>query len=164
MCVCVCHFPSLPLFTKSTYCLAKGATVNTFPPIPSHPLLSLPSPFLPPLSSQVDNSSLTGESEPQPRSPDSTHDNPLETRNLAFYSTSAVEGTCTGVVVNTGDRTVMGRIAKLTSSIREIGGQSKGCVRGAEQGVVRGVEQGVVRGAEQGVCQGDSCYRCLVGG
>ena len=40
---------------------------------------------------KVDNSSLTGESEPQPRSPDSTHDNPLETRNLAFYSTSAVE-------------------------------------------------------------------------
>ena len=50
-----------------------------------------------------------------------------------------MEGTCTGVVVNTGDRTVMGRIAKLTSSIREIGGQSKGCVRGAEQGAVRGI-------------------------
>ena len=33
----------------------------------------------------------------------------------------------------------MGRIAKLTSSIREIGGQSKGCVRGAEQGAVRGI-------------------------
>ncbi|KAF3839279.1 hypothetical protein F7725_017996, partial [Dissostichus mawsoni] len=30
---------------------------------------------------KVDNSSLTGESEPQSRSPDNTHDNPLETRN-----------------------------------------------------------------------------------
>lgn len=42
---------------------------------------------------QVDNSSLTGESEPQTRSPDCTHDNPLETRNIAFFSTNCVEGT-----------------------------------------------------------------------
>lgn len=41
---------------------------------------------------KVDNSSLTGESEPQSRSPDFTHENPLETRNLAFFSTNAVEG------------------------------------------------------------------------
>lgn len=41
---------------------------------------------------KVDNSSLTGESEPQSRSPDFTNDNPLETRNLAFFSTNAVEG------------------------------------------------------------------------
>lgn len=43
-------------------------------------------------SVQVDNSSLTGESEPQTRSPDCTHDNPLETRNIAFFSTNCVEG------------------------------------------------------------------------
>lgn len=43
-------------------------------------------------SIQVDNSSLTGESEPQTRSPDCTHDNPLETRNIAFFSTNCVEG------------------------------------------------------------------------
>ena len=41
---------------------------------------------------QVDNSSLTGESEPQSRSPDFTSENPLETKNLAFFSTNAVEG------------------------------------------------------------------------
>ncbi len=49
------------------------------------------------LSSQsfkVDNSSLTGESEPLARSPDCTHDSPLETKNLAFFSTFAVEGNC----------------------------------------------------------------------
>lgn len=43
---------------------------------------------------QVDNSSLTGESEPQTRSPDFTNENPLETRNIAFFSTNCVEGMC----------------------------------------------------------------------
>ncbi|XP_062965561.1 sodium/potassium-transporting ATPase subunit alpha-3 [Cynocephalus volans] len=69
---------------------------------------------------KVDNSSLTGESEPQTRSPDCTHDNPLETRNITFFSTNCVEGTARGVVVATGDRTVMGRIATLASGL-EVG-------------------------------------------
>lgn len=42
---------------------------------------------------KVDNSSLTGESEPQSRGVDFTHENPLETKNLGFFSTNAVEGT-----------------------------------------------------------------------
>merc|ERR1712110_587475 len=46
-----------------------------------------------------------------------THDNPLETKNLAFFSTNAVEGTCVGIVVNIGDNTVMGRIAGLASGL-----------------------------------------------
>ncbi|KAA8579727.1 hypothetical protein FQN60_006820 [Etheostoma spectabile] len=66
---------------------------------------------------KVDNSSLTGESEPQTRTPDFSNDNPLETRNIAFFSTNCVEGTARGVVINTGDRTVMGRIASLVSSL-----------------------------------------------
>ncbi|KAM6910207.1 sodium/potassium-transporting ATPase subunit alpha-3b [Xenentodon cancila] len=66
---------------------------------------------------KVDNSSLTGESEPQSRSPDCTHDNPLETRNVAFFSTNCVEGTARGIVIYTGDRTVMGRIATLASGL-----------------------------------------------
>ncbi|XP_048588612.1 sodium/potassium-transporting ATPase subunit alpha-2 [Nematostella vectensis] len=66
---------------------------------------------------KVDNSSLTGESEPQARGPEFTHENPLETKNLAFFSTNAVEGTCTGIVVQTGDNTVMGRIAGLASGL-----------------------------------------------
>ena len=41
---------------------------------------------------KVDNSSLTGESEPQTRNSEFTNDNPLETKNLAFFSTNAVEG------------------------------------------------------------------------
>ncbi|NWS19701.1 AT12A ATPase, partial [Pachyramphus minor] len=66
---------------------------------------------------KVDNSSLTGESEPQSRSCDFTHENPLETRNIAFYSTTCVEGTATGIVINTGDRTIIGRIASLASGV-----------------------------------------------
>uniref|UniRef100_A0AAQ4Q9A5 Sodium/potassium-transporting ATPase subunit alpha n=1 Tax=Gasterosteus aculeatus aculeatus TaxID=481459 RepID=A0AAQ4Q9A5_GASAC len=66
---------------------------------------------------KVDNSSLTGESEPQTRTPDFSNDNPLETRNIAFFSTNCVEGTARGVVINTGDHTVMGRIATLASSL-----------------------------------------------
>ncbi|KAG8143343.1 hypothetical protein E2320_000580, partial [Naja naja] len=41
---------------------------------------------------QVDNSSLTGESEPQSRTPECTHESPLETRNIAFFSTMCLEG------------------------------------------------------------------------
>ena len=66
---------------------------------------------------KVDNSSLTGESEPQSRSPEFTHENPLETKNLAFFSTNAVEGTARGMVINIGDWTVMGRIAGLASGL-----------------------------------------------
>uniref|UniRef100_A0A2C9MA16 Na(+)/K(+)-exchanging ATPase n=1 Tax=Biomphalaria glabrata TaxID=6526 RepID=A0A2C9MA16_BIOGL len=69
---------------------------------------------------QVDNSSLTGESEPQSRSIECTHDNPLETKNIAFFSTNAVEGTAVGVVIRVGDNSVMGRIANLASGL-EVG-------------------------------------------
>uniref|UniRef100_A0A3Q3JNG9 Sodium/potassium-transporting ATPase subunit alpha n=1 Tax=Monopterus albus TaxID=43700 RepID=A0A3Q3JNG9_MONAL len=69
---------------------------------------------------KVDNSSLTGESEPQTRAPDFSNENPLETRNIAFFSTNCVEGTARGIVISTGDRTVMGRIATLASGL-EVG-------------------------------------------
>lgn len=64
---------------------------------------------------KVDNSSLTGESEPQSRKPECTHDNPKETKNLAFFSTNVVEGTGKGMVVVIGDETAMGQIAGLAS-------------------------------------------------
>ena len=51
------------------------------------------------------------------RTPEFTHENPLETKNLAFFSTNAVEGTARGMVVNIGDSTVMGRIAGLASGL-----------------------------------------------
>ncbi|XP_048418221.2 potassium-transporting ATPase alpha chain 2-like isoform X3 [Stegostoma tigrinum] len=40
---------------------------------------------------KVDNSSLTGESEAQSRSTEFTHENILETKNIAFYSTTCLE-------------------------------------------------------------------------
>ena len=64
----------------------------------------------------VDNSALTGESEPQKRKSVHTHDDPLETQNLCFFGTQVPEGSAKCVVVNTGDNTVMGRIAKLAMS------------------------------------------------
>ena len=66
---------------------------------------------------KVDNSSLTGESEPQSRSAECTNENPKETKNLAFFSTNAVEGTATGIVIAIGDDTMMGRIAGLASGL-----------------------------------------------
>jgi magnesium-transporting ATPase (P-type) len=57
---------------------------------------------------KVDNSSMTGESEPQSRQPLMTAENPLETRNLAFYSTNCVEGTGRGIIIRTGEDTVLG--------------------------------------------------------
>ncbi|ELR50437.1 Sodium/potassium-transporting ATPase subunit alpha-4 [Bos mutus] len=66
---------------------------------------------------KVDNSSLTGESEPQSRSTEFTNENPLETQNICFFSTNCVEGSAQGIVIATGDSTVMGRIASLTSGL-----------------------------------------------
>ncbi|KAK1151818.1 potassium-transporting ATPase alpha chain 1 [Acipenser oxyrinchus oxyrinchus] len=68
-------------------------------------------------SFKVDNSSLTGESEPQSRTPEFTHENPLETKNIAFFSTTCLEGVATGIIINTGDRTIIGRIASLASGV-----------------------------------------------
>ncbi|RWS04851.1 sodium/potassium-transporting ATPase subunit alpha-like protein, partial [Dinothrombium tinctorium] len=69
---------------------------------------------------KVDNSSLTGESDPLLRTPETTSDNPLETKNLAFFSTNCVEGSAQGIVVKTGDRTAMRRIANLTSNLETV--------------------------------------------
>ncbi|EGD78059.1 hydrogen/potassium-exchanging ATPase 4A [Salpingoeca rosetta] len=66
---------------------------------------------------KVDNSSLTGEAEPQKRSKECTDANPLETQNIAFYSTNAVEGSGVGIVIRCGDNTVLGRIAGLASGV-----------------------------------------------
>lgn len=66
---------------------------------------------------KVDNSSLTGESDPQSRSDKFTSKNPLETKNLCLFSTSVLEGSGEGIVILTGDRTVVGRIAALTTQV-----------------------------------------------
>jgi sodium/potassium-transporting ATPase subunit alpha len=66
---------------------------------------------------RVDNSSLTGESEPLLRSVECTHpNNPLETKNLCFFGTLCKEGNCKGIVIAIGDTTVIGQIANLASN------------------------------------------------
>jgi hypothetical protein len=55
---------------------------------------------------KVDNSSLTGECIPVSRTAECTSDNALESKNVAFFSTFAVEGTGKGLVIYTGNRTV----------------------------------------------------------
>ncbi|KAF2157518.1 putative H /K ATPase alpha subunit [Myriangium duriaei CBS 260.36] len=65
---------------------------------------------------RFDRSILTGETVPLLGSVKSTDDNYLETACIGLAGTHCVSGTALGVVVSTGDRTVFGRIAKLTNA------------------------------------------------
>ena len=65
---------------------------------------------------KVNNASLTGESEDLLRKVEKTAENPLETANLGFFGTACTFGSGVGVVINTGDRTVIGQIANLAQS------------------------------------------------
>lgn len=60
---------------------------------------------------RFDKSVLTGESEEVEGAVDATDPNFLESRNIALMGTMVVNGSGTGVVVLTGHRSVMGRIA-----------------------------------------------------
>lgn len=62
----------------------------------------------------VDNSSLTGEAEPQKRSPGGTDEVAERSRNVVFFGTACLAGEGEGVVVKTGDNTAIGRIADAT--------------------------------------------------
>merc|ERR1711879_280841 len=65
---------------------------------------------------EVDNASLTGESEAQKRKWTTVNDedaNPMEAENLLFFGTSLLKGKGQGMVFNTGDNTLMGQIAAL---------------------------------------------------
>lgn len=63
---------------------------------------------------KVNNSALTGESDTLERGPNNVQHDPKEATNMIFFGTDASEGTCTGVVVRTGDDTFIGKIAQLT--------------------------------------------------
>ena len=68
---------------------------------------------------KVDNSALTGESLPQERSPDNDKENFLEAANIMFNGTLVVSGEAYGVVIRTGDGTVLGQIAGLTTGVEK---------------------------------------------
>ncbi|MCL1800923.1 MAG: magnesium-translocating P-type ATPase [Promicromonosporaceae bacterium] len=62
----------------------------------------------------VNQSSLTGESEPQERTGDAVPGGapPIERHNLAFMGSNVISGTATAVVLAVGDETMFGDIAK----------------------------------------------------
>ncbi|GMK56262.1 hypothetical protein CspeluHIS016_0301020 [Cutaneotrichosporon spelunceum] len=64
---------------------------------------------------KFDRSVLTGESEPISTTTEMTDENILESKNIGLQGTLCVGGSGSGVVFQTGDATVFGRIAKLSS-------------------------------------------------
>ena len=62
---------------------------------------------------KVNNASLTGESEDLLRIPEEKERNIFESPNVGFFGTSCTNGYGYGIVIRTGDRTVIGQIANL---------------------------------------------------
>jgi sodium/potassium-transporting ATPase subunit alpha len=65
---------------------------------------------------RFDRSILTGESEAIAGSVETTDPNFLETHNIAMMGTHCVNGSAIGVVIATGDDTMMGKIARLSAT------------------------------------------------
>lgn len=64
---------------------------------------------------KLDNSSITGESEAQEKNTAVNGNRPvLEATNLAFSGTSVCNGEGYGIVIRTGEKSVLGQIARLT--------------------------------------------------
>jgi sodium/potassium-transporting ATPase subunit alpha len=68
---------------------------------------------------RFDRAILTGESDEIDGATEATEANFLETRNIALMGTLVTNGNATGVVVMTGARSVMGRIAKMTAGVKQ---------------------------------------------
>jgi len=68
---------------------------------------------------KVNNSILTGESRPSKRNSDVSDEDLIESENVVFSGTTVVSGSGMGVVYATGSSTEFGRIADLTSEIKE---------------------------------------------
>jgi sodium/potassium-transporting ATPase subunit alpha len=65
---------------------------------------------------KFDRSILTGESQPISGAVDFTDKNYLETRNIGMQGTHCISGSAVGITVSTGDKTVFGKIARLTNT------------------------------------------------
>ncbi|KAJ1950493.1 hypothetical protein EC988_004367, partial [Linderina pennispora] len=65
------------------------------------------------MDAMFDRSALSGAPDPTIGTVNYTNTNYLETRNMVMQGANVTQGNCTGVVVATGDRTVIGRIAKM---------------------------------------------------
>jgi sodium/potassium-transporting ATPase subunit alpha len=64
---------------------------------------------------KVDQSSMTGESEPVEVLVEAASEDPLEARNIIFSGSLAVDGACLGVVIRVGDATLIGGMVALTN-------------------------------------------------
>jgi len=69
---------------------------------------------------KVNNASLTGEAEEILRDLNAKAENILESGNVAFFGTQCTNGKGEGVVIKTGDRTVIGLIANLSQSAEAV--------------------------------------------
>lgn len=69
---------------------------------------------------KVNNYSITGDSEPQLKNEKLREANILESPNIAFFSTIAVEGSAKAVVIRTGNRTLIGHILGLSTETCKI--------------------------------------------
>jgi Ca2+-transporting ATPase len=71
----------------------------------------------------VDNSTLTGESEPQPRistiNTNSSNNQIIECSNMVFAGTTVASGTATAVVIVTASNTQFGKIVSIAQTIEE---------------------------------------------
>jgi sodium/potassium-transporting ATPase subunit alpha len=63
---------------------------------------------------KIDQSMITGESEPIETSIESLHSNVLESRNVLFNGSLITEGSCMCIVIRTGDHTMLGRIIQMS--------------------------------------------------
>ncbi|KAJ6184752.1 hypothetical protein N7519_006053 [Penicillium mononematosum] len=68
---------------------------------------------------RFDRAILTGESDEVEGAIDCTETNFLETRNIALMGTGVTNGNAVGIVVLTGSRSVMGRIASMTAGVKQ---------------------------------------------
>jgi sodium/potassium-transporting ATPase subunit alpha len=69
---------------------------------------------------KIELSSLTGESEPELRHIDATHENILESRNMVFSGTMVQSGDGKALVYGTGMHTQIGRIVQLTRETQQV--------------------------------------------
>ncbi|KAJ2949492.1 hypothetical protein O0L34_g15415 [Tuta absoluta] len=69
---------------------------------------------------KTDMASLTGESLPISHRPFYTHANPLESKNMCYFTCPITEGTARGIVVDTGEFTQIGKIAGLVTGLQKV--------------------------------------------
>lgn len=68
---------------------------------------------------KIDSSEFNGESYPMTKNAEYSNENPLEARNLCFYNTLCTEGMGLGVVIATGERTVIARLRNLARTLNK---------------------------------------------